>query len=293
MPDDNPRMPEGIPGFFTSYRIAILGLGLMGGSLALALHGKCAALIGIDPDPAALELTHQLKIFDQVFSEPDRSITQVDIVILAAPVKTIIQLIEDLPRFHPAPAIIIDLGSTKVEILNAMQKLPGRFDPLGGHPMCGKEKSGLSNADPLIFQDAPFAFTPLPRTSGHARQAAEALARLVGARPLWLDAADHDRWVAATSHLPYLVSNALAFSTPAEAAPLAGPGFRSTTRLGSSSPEMMLDVLMTNRANILSASRRLRVHLDTLDELLARNDYDGLMHLLTQGVSQQRKIVSA
>ena len=84
MPDDNPRMPEGIPGFFTSYRIAILGLGLMGGSLALALHGKCAALIGIDPDPAALELTHQLKIFDQVFSEPDRSITQVDIVILAA-----------------------------------------------------------------------------------------------------------------------------------------------------------------------------------------------------------------
>ena len=286
-------MPDDIPGFFTSYRVAILGVGLMGGSLAMALHDKCAILIGIDPDPAALALAQQLKIFDQLSSEPDRILPQADVVILAAPVKTIIQLLEDLPCFHPASAIIIDLGSTKVEILNAMQKLPERFDPLGGHPMCGKEKSGLSNADPLIFQDAPFAFTPLSRTSGHARQAAEALARLIGARPLWLDAADHDRWVAATSHLPYLVSNALAFSTPAEAAPLAGPGFRSTTRLGSSSPEMMLDVLMTNRANILAASRRLRSHLDTLDELLALNDYNGLMHLLTQGVTQQRKIISA
>ena len=286
-------MPDDFPGFFTAYRVTILGLGLMGGSLALALHDQCAGLIGIDPDPATLALAQQLKIFDQVSSEPDRNMPQADLVILAAPVKTIIQLLEELPRFHPASAIIIDLGSTKVEILIAMQKLPERFDPLGGHPMCGKEKSGLSNADPLIFQDAPFAFTPLSRTSGHARQAGEALARLIGARPLWLEAADHDRWVAATSHLPYLVSNALAFSTPAEAAPLAGPGFRSTTRLGSSSPEMMLDVLMTNRANILAASRRLRAHLDTLDELLALNDYNGLMHLLTQGVSQQRKIVSA
>jgi prephenate dehydrogenase len=285
-------MGDDIPGFFTSSRVAIVGLGLMGGSLAMALHGKCAGLIGIDPDPETRALANSLNIFEQVSDALNHNLPPADIIILAAPVKTIIRLINDLPHFYPAPAVILDLGSTKVEIMNAMQTLPQRFDPIGGHPMCGKEKSGLVNADSSIFRDAPFAFTPLSRTSSRARQAAETLAHLVGARPLWLDAVDHDHWAAATSHLPYLVSNGLAYSTPFEAAPLVGPGFRSTTRLGASSPEMMLDVLLTNRENILAAWRRLRSHMDTLDEMLDSNDVEGLMALLTQGAAQQRKIVS-
>ena len=117
------------------------------------------------------------------------------------------------------------------------------------------------------------------------------MARQAGAHPLWLDAHTHDRWVAATSHLPYLVSNALAFSTPVEAAPLAGPGYRSTTRLAQSSPEMMLDVLMTNRENILAASGRFRAHLDLLDELLQRGDFETLLSLLRRGTDRQNEII--
>ncbi|HLE15166.1 MAG TPA: prephenate dehydrogenase/arogenate dehydrogenase family protein, partial [Anaerolineales bacterium] len=175
--------------------------------------------------------------------------------------------------------------------VEAMQRLPERFDPLGGHPMCGKERSGLANADPQLFQEAVFAFTPLGRTSSRARVFAKGLAWQVGAQPLWLDAQTHDRWVAATSHLPYLLANALAFSTPGEAAPLAGPGYRSTTRLAQTSPGMMLDVLMTNRENLLDASGRFRAHLDLLDELLQRGDFEALLAYLRRGTDRQHEIV--
>jgi len=279
------------PSFISTLRIAILGLGLMGGSLALALRGKCTALIGFDTDPQTLELARQRQIVDLASTEPAELLPQADVVILATPVNTIIENLQELPRHHPGPAIVLDLGSTKARVVEAMQRLPERFDPLGGHPMCGKERSGLANADPQLFQEAVFAFTPLARTSSRARTFAEGLAWQVGAHPLWLDPHIHDRWVAATSHLPYLVANALAFSTPGEAAPLAGPGYRSTTRLAQTSPGMMLDVLMTNRENILDASGRLRAHLDLLDELLQRGDFEALLSFLRRGTDRQHEIV--
>jgi prephenate dehydrogenase len=275
------------PGFLSAARVAILGLGLMGGSLALALRGKCAALIGIDRDPQTLELARQRQVVDLASIEPAELLPQADVVILATPVNTILQHLLALPEQHPGQAIVIDLGSTKVQVGEVMQSLPERFDPLGGHPMCGKERSGLANADPLLFQGTAFAFTPLARTSSRARSFAEELAWQVGARPLWLDAQTHDRWVAATSHLPYLVSNALAFSTPTEAAPLAGSGYRSATRLAQTSPAMMLDVLMTNRENILAASGRFRAHLDLLDELLRQGDFEALLSFLKRGTDLQ------
>ena len=279
------------PGFFSTVRVAILGLGLMGGSLALTLRGKCTALMGLDTDPQTVELARQRQIVDLASTEPAELLSQADVVILATPVNTIIQNLQELPKYHPGPAIVLDLGSTKAHVVEAMQRLPERFDPLGGHPMCGKERSGLENADQRLFEGSVFAFTPLARTSSRARTFAEELVRQVGAHPLWLDAHTHDRWVAATSHLPYLVSNALAFSTPVEAAPLAGPGYRSTTRLAQSSPEMMLDVLMTNRENILAASGRFRAHLDLLDELLQRGDFETLLTILRHGTDRQNEII--
>ena len=284
-------MDKDEPGFFSTARVAILGLGLMGGSLALTLRGKFTALLGIDTDPQTVELARQRQIVDLASTEPAELLPQADVVILATPVNTIIQNLQELPKYHPGPAIVLDLGSTKARVVEAMQRLPERFDPLGGHPMCGKERSGLSNADPRLFQGAVFAFTPLARTSSRARTFAEGLARQVGAHPLWLDSHTHDRWVAATSHLPYLVSNALAFSTPVEAAPLAGPGYHSATRLAQTSPGMMLDVLMTNRENILAASGRFRAHLDLLDELLRRGDFETLLSFLRRGTDRHNGII--
>jgi len=263
----------------------------MGGSLALALKGKCAALLGIDSNSAVLELARKHQIADDLSDDPANILPQADMIVLAAPVITIIELLGNLPQWHPGKAIVIDLGSTKVKVTEAMEKLPERFEPVGGHPMCGKEKSSLANAEALLFQNATFAFTPLLHTTPRARLAADQLAKTVGAHPLWLDPATHDRWVAATSHLPYLIANALALSTPLESAPMAGPGFRSTSRLAQSPSSMMMDVLSTNRENILDAIQRFKKQIDIFEGLLVSGENVRLQTLLDQSAGHQKEIV--
>lgn len=285
-------MPDDDSGFFTGIRIAIIGLGLMGGSLAMALKGKCAALLGIDSDPATLAAAKNMRLMDALSSSPADLLPQADLVVLATPVNTILQLLADLPDLHPGSALVIDLGSTKARITAAMQSLPERFDPVGGHPMCGKEHGGLLHADARLFQNAPFAFTALPRSSDRSREIAEQLAQAVGARSLWLDAEVHDQWVSATSHMPYLIANALAASVPVECAPLAGSGFRSASRLASTPVGMMNDIFMTNSPNIMASLQRFREQLDAMETLLAREDYATLQSLLMEGAEKHQTILN-
>lgn len=256
--------------------VAIIGLGLMGGSLALALRGKCARLLGIDRDPATLALAEQMQLVDQVSSQAAELLPQASLVILATPVNAILALLKELPAWHSGSAVVLDLGSTKRLIVRAMADLPARFDPLGGHPMCGREKSGLANARSDLYRNAPFVLTPLARTSPGARRLGAALAVAVGAHPLWLDPETHDRWAAAASHLPYLLASALMLATPSEAASLLGPGFRSTSRVAASDPGVMLDILQTNADEILAALGRLSPQLALLEAALRRGDWDAL-----------------
>jgi len=285
------------PDFFPALRleervVAILGLGLMGGSLALALRGRCAALIGVDPDPQVVELALSRRVVDRAAVSPHGLLSQADLVILAAPVGAILSLLGALPDLHTGTAVVLDLGSTKRDILNAMQALPPRFDPLGGHPMCGKEKASLASAEAGLYRGAPFALTPLERTTPRARRLAEQLVQAVGARTLWIDAETHDRWVAATSHLPYLLANTLAAATPLEAVPLVGPGFRSTTRLAPATLTMMMDILTTNGENILESLQRFRETLDTIEHSLNIGDMETLRLQLAQGANSYAALVS-
>lgn len=279
------------PDFLSNSRVAILGLGLMGGSLALKLRGRCAQLLGCDTDPTTLALARQQNLVDQLSDKPGDILPLSDLVILATPVRAILSLLDDLPDLHPGSAAVLDLGSTKVQIIERMQALPSRFDPLGGHPMCGKERGGLENADPNLYQSAPFALTPLPRTSLRLRRLAEQLVRLVGARPLWLEAETHDRWVAATSHVPYLVANALAAITPVETRPLVGPGLRSSTRLAPSGWSMMRDILETNRPNILAGLQRFRQQIEDLENRLETGDLATVEQLTAQGARNYEALV--
>lgn len=279
-------------------RVAILGLGLMGGSLAFALRDRCQVLLAADPNPETLQLARQLKVVDQLSSDPLDILPQADMIVLAAPVRAILDLIQQLPALLPnSPGrqtiTVIDLGSTKAQICNAFEQLPDHFDPIGGHPMCGKERGGLGQADGGLYHRATFALVPIARTSAVARSLAVQLVDALGAHPLWLEPAIHDRWAASTSHMPYLLSAALALATPHDSAPLVGPGFRSTSRLASSSPGMMADVLHTNRENVLAALQDCQARLSELESRLLEADETGLVRLLEEATASRKRLLES
>jgi prephenate dehydrogenase len=266
-------------------KVAIIGLGLMGGSLALGLREKCVALYGIDPHPPTLELALSQHIVDYADSDPAKLLPEVDLVILSAPVPAILTLLEKLPSFMPNPCIVMDLGSTKRLVVEAMSKLPERFDPIGGHPICGKEKLSLANAERTLYYAAPFLLTPLERTSQRAISAANQIIEALGAKAKTLDAIAHDRILASTSHLPFLISSALALTTPHDVSSFVGPGFKSTSRLAGTSSSMMLGVLQSNRENVLDALHGMQRQLVEIEAALAASDFTKLESLLSEAQS--------
>ena len=274
----------------TESKIAIIGLGLMGGSLALGLRGKCAALYGIDPHLPTLELALSQHIVDYADSDPAKLLPEAGLVILAAPVPAILTLLEKLPTFTSNPCIVMDLGSTKRLVVEAMAKLPERFDPIGGHPICGKEKLSLANAERTLYYAAPFLLTPLERTSARALSAANQIIEALGAKGKTLDAVDHDRILASTSHLPFLISSALARTTPQDVAPFVGPGFKSTSRLAGTSSSMMLGVLQSNRENVFNALRGMQSQLAEIEAALSAEDFAKLESLLNEAQTKYHSL---
>ena len=265
--------------------VGIFGLGLMGGSLAMSLKGHCAHLIGFDSHPATLELALSKKIIDQgnlALGGATDETKHIDLLILATPIPAIINTIQQLPSFISHPCIVMDLGSTKGDILRAMSALPKHFDPIGTHPICGKEKLGLENADAELFRNAPFAITPLERTTEKARSAVQQIISVLGANLIEITADDHDRILASTSHLPYLISSALAHATPQEFTSLIGTGFRSTSRLARTPSYMMMGVLQSNRKNILHSIQLFRASLSKMESALQQEEYSELEILLNQ-----------
>jgi prephenate dehydrogenase len=272
-------------------KIAIIGLGLMGGSLALGLRGKCAAIYGIDPHPATLELALSQQIVDYASNDSATLLPEADVIILSAPVPAILTLLEKLPTYTPNPCIIMDMGSTKKLIVESMSRLPERFDPIGGHPICGKEKLSLANAERTLYYAAPFLLTPLERTSARALSAANQIIEAVGAKAKILDAVEHDRILASTSHLPFLISSALALATPNDVAPFVGPGFKSTSRLAGTSSSMMLGVLQSNRENVLNALHEMQTQLAEIESALSAEDFAKLETILNEAQTKYQEFI--
>ncbi len=272
-------------------KIAIIGLGLMGGSLALGLRGRCMALYGIDPHLPTLELALSQHIVDHADSDPAKLLPEADLVILSAPVPAILSLLEKLPSFTSNPCIIMDLGSTKKLIVESMSRLPERFDPIGGHPICGKEKLSLANAERTLYYAAPFLLTPLERTSKRALSAANQIIEALGAKGKIIDAVEHDRILASTSHLPFLLASALAHTTPDDFSSFVGTGFKSTSRLAGTPSSMMLGVLQSNRENVLNALHGLQDELANIESALSSDDLSTLASILKEAQTKYQALV--
>lgn len=253
--------------------VTIVGLGLIGGSLALALRPYPLRLVGVDVDEATRQAARRRGVVDTVApSLADALAPGTDLLLLATPVQTTLTLLEQLSRLPARGYTVLDLGSTKAEICAALARLPAGISALGGHPMCGKETAGLAAAEATLFHDATFVLCRTPRTTPAAEALVLALLDAIGATPLFLEPAAHDALVALVSHLPYFVAAALIAEAAAAATgdelvwPVSASGFRDTARLAGSDPHMMRDIVLTNRPAILA---RLRAYRDRLDHTIA------------------------
>ncbi len=285
--------PSWVPETLAEAKVAIWGIGLMGGSLAMALRGKTAALFGIDPVEKVCQQAVEMQLFDRVSTNPAELLTEANFIILSAPLGLIPALLKQIPLDHPGKAVIMDIGSTKINILPIMEELPSRFIPLGGHPMCGKEVNSLSNADANLYQGGSFALLALSRTTRPASNLALQLVQAIGAHPVWLDPTEHDRWASVISALPYLVANCLSGVTPLEAAPLVGPGYKSTTRLAAENIDMMHYILGNNLNNVLADLKNFRNRLDLIEKALEKDDFAALTLLFEEGAARRAAIMDS
>ena len=265
----------------------------MGGSLAMALKGTAGNLSGVDSDPNTRGLAMRLGLVDSVAPRLDEVITPVDLVVLAIPVRSIVTLVHTLPEIRPDGCMVLDFGSTKGEIGQAMHLLPNQFSAIGGHPMCGREYSGLQAASADLYKDQTFILCRNRRTTSAIEQIAVDLVRGIGSETLFMPADAHDQLVAASSHLPYVVASILigqAWNMANEDDRLwqvSASGLRDTTRLAGSDAQMMLEILLSNRQHILRQIEAFGQEMSNLAEQLRNGDEEALRQTL-DAANQQR-----
>ena len=262
-------------------QITIVGTGLIGGSLGLALkkHGFTGRIIGCDRAPV-LERAHAKGAIDEGRTNLLDSARGSQVVVLATPVGSIIEAIRELAPSLPSTTLLIDVGSTKAEVLTAAKKSFGKSAAqqfLAGHPMAGKEQAGVEFADADLFAGAAWFITPLTGQEIHAGLTGEYLGWIekIGARIAILDAASHDKLCAWISHLPQMISTALAsalveeFGDDAPLLEAGGRALREMTRISGSPYSMWKDIAATNQKNIQHALVQLERHLKHIRENLA------------------------
>mgnify|MGYP001337599532 CR=1 FL=1 len=252
-------------------RIAIIGLGLIGGSLAKAfkLKKQKIHILGVDPNPANIEPALKEGSIDEACQRAADAAAQADVIFLCSPVGTIPGLMAEIKDSVPEHAVVTDVGSTKQEIMEAAKihfGEGGRF--IGGHPMAGTENSGYQASIPHLFENAYYLLVPLPSTPKNLLEAFASLIESIGALPIVMDAEVHDKIVGSVSHLPHVVAAALVNSVRQLNDPdhykekLAAGGFRDITRIASSNPRMWTEISLANRHQLQSLISSMIQNLD-------------------------------
>ncbi|MHB8895579.1 MAG: prephenate dehydrogenase/arogenate dehydrogenase family protein [Candidatus Geothermincolia bacterium] len=266
-------------------RISIIGTGLMGGSLAMALKASEAVgeVVACDISPSTRADAAALGIADRIEETPASAVLGAQIVFLATPIGAMAGVIEEAAPALAEGVIISDLASAKLGVMREIQSvLPQGAYYVGGHPMTGSEQSGVRFANPELFRDRYYILTPTDSTDPDAFSKLHALLRQIGARVLSIDPESHDRAMATISHVPHLLSLLLMEMAASEQERMksvftvAAGGFRDMTRIAASSPEIWLDIVSENRAFIIERLQDYSSRLAGLIEMLESGDSEAL-----------------
>ncbi|MBS3969074.1 MAG: prephenate dehydrogenase [Clostridia bacterium] len=280
-------------------KVTIIGLGLIGGSFALALKRLFPGinLCGYDVDETALVKGQEAGIIDWFSMDVKEAVRDADLTVISCSLnQTVPMAIKAIPHMKRG-AILTDVGSVKETIVTSIEAvLPGDISYVPGHPMAGSEKKGLDGADTYLFENSAYILTPTEKTAWEAVDTLLNIIKGIGARPLIMSPSEHDNQVAAVSHLPHLLAAALVNSASAlrdrypDLFLLAAGGFRDTTRIASSQPDMWRDICLNNRRAILEV---LEIHEGKLAEIkksILKGDGEGLFCIFKNARENREKV---
>lgn len=265
--------------------LAVVGVGLIGGSIGLAARkaGLARRVLGAGRQQKSLDEALAGGCIDEAFVDVKEAVRRADFVVFCTPVDRIVEQVVGLAPLCKNGTLLTDAGSTKSAIVAGIEgKLPPGVSFVGSHPLAGSEKRGARFADAGLFQDRLTVVTPTANTDPAAAEQVVQFWRRLGSRVRTMSPADHDRALAVTSHLPHLLASALAGVLPDSLRELTATGFRDTTRIASGEPELWTGIFLQNRPAVMEALDLLLARLDAMRTAIQHDDRAALDDLLTQ-----------
>lgn len=275
-------------------QVTIIGAGLIGGSLGLALkqRGLARAVVGVGHRQSSLDEARRTGAADRTTLDPVAGVRGSDLVVLATPVGLIRPMLERVAAALEPGAVVIDVGSTKAGVVAACEALvPAGRTFIGCHPIAGSEQRGVSFARADLFDDATCVVTPTDRTPPAALSRVVRLWADVGMTVRVTTPEEHDRLLAEVSHLPHVAAAALVEAAPPEAMPYVGPGWTDATRIASGDPALWRDILMSNRGEVAAALERLEGVLAAFRAALDQGDAARLEVMLAESKARRDRVV--
>jgi len=275
--------------------VAIIGVGLIGGSIGLALRQRALArtVVGIGRTASRLRVAEEIGAVSRGTTDVQQGVADAELVVVCTPVGHIVDHVQQVSRVGRADALITDAGSTKGEICRALAAgLAGSGVFVGSHPLAGSEKSGPEFADPNLFEGCVTVVTPTETVPGPRVEAVESFWRSLGSRVLRMSPDEHDRAVAEISHLPHLLASALAAAADRQDLILAAGGWRDTTRVAAGDVELWRQIFCENRRHVLQSLDKFEKVLSAFRQALEGNDPAELVRLLQRGKRNRDSVAS-
>lgn len=266
--------------------VAIIGVGLIGGSIGLALRrrGLARRVVGVGRRESSLRKAKRHEVVDATTTSIAKGVADAELIVVGTPVSTIVDVVCEAAGHCPAEAVITDAGSTKSRILTELARrlaLPGAF--VGSHPLAGSEKSGAEFAAENLFEQRVVVVTPTRRSDEQRVARVEAFWESLGGRVMRMTPQAHDAAVAEISHMPHLVASALAAATSEKHLPLAAGGWRDTTRVAAGDVELWRQIVDENRGHVLKSLDKFAKVLSKLHAAVERGDEARLVEILEAG----------